>query len=91
MNNLDLTIDKVVNYALDSIEEWVRDGGAIDDMVAFVAIEVVDVIFTGKVKVEAADVPYVIGYATSRTLIEAKLLGLGPTKGDPRVGFINVG
>ena len=91
MSELDLAIDAVVDVVIDRTEEWIRDGEAIDDMVAFITIEVVDAIFTGKVKVHADDVPFVIGYATSRSLVEAKLLGLGPTKGDPRFGFINVG
>lgn len=91
MSNIDLVIDAIVEIAIDRTTEWVCDGESIDDMVAFMAIEVIDAIFTGKVKVKADDVPFVIGYAISRALIEAKLLGLGPTKGDPRFGFINVG
>ena len=91
MSELDLAIDAVVEIAIGRTTEWISDGEAIDDMVAFMAIEVIDAIFTGKVKVDADDVPFVIGYATSRSLVEAKLLGLGPTKGDPRFGFINLG
>ncbi len=91
MSRIDALIDEVVDFVIDSTEEWVRDGEAIDDMVAFIGIEVTDAVFSKKATMEADDMPYVIGHAISRALVEAKLLGLGPTKGDPRFGFINVG
>lgn len=91
MSRIDVVIDEIVDYVINSTEEWVRDGEAIDDMVAFIGIEVADVIFSKKVSVEADDMPFIIGHAISRALVEAKLLGLGPTKGDPRFGFINIG
>lgn len=91
MSRIDAVIDEVVSIVIDRTTEWIIDGEAIDDMVAFIGIEVVDAIFSKKVEVEIDDMPFVIGYATSRALVEAKLLGLGPTKGDPRFGFVNVG
>lgn len=91
MSRIDAVIDEVVNLVIDSTIEWVRDGEAIDDMVSFIGIEVADAIFSKKIAVEVDGTPYVIGHAISRALVEAKLLGLGPTKGDPRFGFINVG
>lgn len=91
MPRIDAVIDAIVAIVIDRTAEWIHDGEAIDDMVAFIAIEVVDAIFSGKVEVAADDVPFVIGYATSRAVVEVKLLGLGPTKGDPRFGFITVG
>ena len=72
MSEIDLVIDEVVSIAIQRVESWIDDDEAIDDLVAFIGIEVTDIVFNMRDRIEVDDMPFIIGHAISRALDVAR-------------------